>query len=113
VFYSVKIVGNGNTPPCLVEFKDQSTSSVIDLTNPKIIINLGGAAKPMKKQTHHILKQKKMNHVCMFSNALTAMAIIRRTLTFVHSGNTGSTVNGITKNISRSMKTGQSQFTQL
>ena len=107
VFHNVKIVGNRNTPPYLVEFKNQSVSSVIDLTNLKTILNLGGAAKPTKKQTHHTLKQKKTNCVHMLSNVLTAIVIIRQTLTFVHSKNTGSTVNGTTKNISRSVKTRQ------
>ena len=113
MFHNVKIVGSGDMPPCLVEFKDQSVSSVTDLTNLKTIINLGGTAKPMNKWTHHTLKQKKMNYVCMFSNVLTAVAIIRWTLTFVYSGDTGSTVNDIIKNILRSVKTEQNQFTQL
>jgi len=113
VFHNVKIVGNWNTPLYLVESKNWSVSSIIDLTNLKTIVNLGSSAKPMKKQTHHTLKQKKANCVHMFSNALTAMAIIRQTLTFIYSRNTSSTMNGTTKNILRSMKTGQNQFTQL
>jgi len=77
VFHNVKIVRNGNTLPCLVEYKDRSVSSVTDLTNPKTIVNLGGTAKLTKKQTHYALKPKKVNHVCMLSNALTARETIR------------------------------------
>ena len=113
VFHNVKIVGNGDILLCLVEFKDQSVSSITDLTNLKTIVNLGGVTKPTKKQTHHALKQKKMNYVYMFSNALTAIVIIRQTLIFVCSRNTGLTMNSTTKNILRSMKTGQNQFAQL
>ena len=49
----------------------------MDLTNLKTIVNLGGAAKPTKKQTHCALKLKKVNCVHMFSSTLTAMAITR------------------------------------
>jgi len=49
VFHNVKIVGNGDTPPYLVEFKDRSVLSVMDLTNLKTIVNLGDVAKPTKK----------------------------------------------------------------
>ena len=75
--------------------------------------NLCGAVKPMKKWTYHALKQKKMICVHMFSSAPIAIAIIRQTLIFVRSGNTGSTINNITKNISRSIKTEQNQLAQL
>ena len=59
VSLNVKIVENKDTLLCLVEFKDQNVSSITVLTNLKIIINLGGAAKPIKKLIHHALKQKK------------------------------------------------------
>ena len=111
VFHNVKIVGNRDTSPCLVEYKDWSVSSITDLTNLKTNVNLGSAAKLTKKQTHYVLKPKKVNHVCMLSNALTAKETIRQTLIFVHSGNIGSTMNGTRKNILRSMKTGQNKFT--
>ena len=107
MFYNIKIVGNGNILPCLVELKDQNVSSVTVLTNLKIIVNSGDTAKLIKKPTHYILKQKKINHVYILSSAPTAMAITRQTLAFVHSGNTSLIMNSITKNTLRSMKTGQ------
>ena len=81
VFHNVKIVRNGDTSPYLVEFKNRSASSIIDLTNLKTIVNLGSSAKPMKKWTHHTLKQKKANCIHMFSNALTVVATTRHSRT--------------------------------
>ena len=88
-------------------------SSVIVLTNLKIIINLDGTAKPTKKPIHHALKQRKMNHIHILSSAPIAMVITRWTLTFVYSGNIGLITNSTTKNTSRSMKIGPNQSIQL
>jgi len=71
---------------------------------------LVGAAKPTKKQTHHTLKLKKMNHVCIHSSIPIVEVITRQTPIYVCFGNTGSTVNDTTKSISRSVKIGQNQF---
>ena len=105
VFHNIKIVGNRNTPPCLVEFKGWNVSSVMVLKNLKIIINSDSTTKPTEKPTHYALKQKKANYVHILSSAPTTMAITRWTLTFFHSGNTDLITNGTTKNTSRSMKT--------
>ena len=104
---NVKIVGSGIMLLYLAEFKDWNVSSAIVLTNLKIIVNLGSAAKPTKKPILYVLKQKKVNYVHILSSAPITMAITRWTPTFVYSGNIGSIVNGIAKNISRSIKTGQ------
>jgi len=113
VFHNVKIVGNRDTLLCLAEFKDLSVSNVMVHINLKTIINSVGVAKPMKRPTYHILKQKKANYAHTSSSILIAMEITRWILIYVCSGNIGSTKNGTTKSISRSMKTGQNQFAQL
>ena len=56
---NVKIAGNEITRHFLAEFKVQSTSSAMDSTNQKIIVNLAGAAKPMKKTNPPYLETKK------------------------------------------------------
>jgi len=76
----------------------------------KIIVNLVGAAKPTKKQTHCTLKLKKVNYVHTHSSVLIVEAITRWTPIYVPFGNTGSIMNGTIKILLRSMKTGQNQF---
>ena len=71
MFHNVKIVGNGNTPLYFTEFKNPSTSNVMVHINPKTIINLVSVAKPMKRPTYHVLKQKKDKlcpHIFKYSN---------------------------------------------
>jgi len=60
---NVKIVGDGNTQLSLVGSKGQNTSNAMAPTNRKTTANLGGVAKPMKKQILHNLKPRKENHV--------------------------------------------------
>ena len=76
----------------------------------KIIVNLVGIAKLMKKQTHCVLKLKKVNYICIHSSVQIVKAITRQTPIYVYSGSIGSIINNIRKSISRSVKTGQSQF---
>jgi len=97
-------------PYFLVEFKDPNVSNVMAYINQKIIVNLAGVVKPMKKQTHCTLKQKRANCVCTHSSVPIVKAINRQTLIYVCFGNTGSTMNGTTKSILRSVKIGQNQF---
>ena len=113
VFLNVKIAGNGNTPPYHAEFKEQNVSSATAHINPKTTTNLIGAAKQITRSIYHILKQKKVNcaHIC--SSVQITEVTIRQILTYVHSGNIGSTRNSTTKSILRSMETGPSQFAQL
>jgi len=110
---NVKIAGNEITRHFLAEFKVQSTSSAMDSTNQRIIVNLAGAAKPMKKQTHHILKQRKVNHVHTPLSASTVEANIRQTLIYICSGRINSIENSTRRNTLRSMKTGSTLFIQL
>jgi len=97
----------------LVEFKDLNVSNVMAHINQKIIVNLVSAAKPMKKQTHHVLKQKKANHVHTHSSVPIIEVITRWTPIYVRFGNTDSTMNGTTKSTSRSVETEQGQFVLL
>jgi len=85
-------------------------SNVVDHINQRIITNLVGVAKPMRRQTHCVWKQSKVNCVHTHSNVPVVKATTKRTPICVCSGSTGSTANGIRRNTSRSMKTGQSQF---
>jgi len=94
----------------LVEFKDLNVLNVTACINQKIIVNLVGATKPMKKQMHCTLKQKKANCVHTHSSVPIVEVITRQTPIYVHFENTGSTVNGTTKSTLRSMKIGQNQF---
>jgi len=113
VSHNVETVGNGDMPLFLAEFRVSNMSNVMACTSPKIITNLVGVAKPMKKQTLHALKLKKVIHVCTHSSVQIVKVITRRTTIYVCSESTGSITNGIRKSILRSMKTGQSQFVLL
>jgi len=67
----------------------------------------------MRKLIPLASRQKKANYVCISSSAPTVMEITKQTPTCVRFGNIGSIMNGISRNITRSMKTGQTQFAQL
>ena len=73
-------------------------------------MNLVGVTKPTRRQTHHIWKWSKANHVHTHSNVPIVKTTTKQTPICVCSGSTGSTANGIRRNISRSVKTRQSQF---
>jgi len=85
----------------------------MDPTNRRIIVNLAGAARPMKRLTHHTLKPRKANHAHTSSNVPTVEANIRQTLLYVCSGRTDSIENGTRRNTLRSVKTGSTLFVQL
>ena len=97
-------------PHFLVEFKDPNTSNVMAHISQKIIVNSVDITKLTKKQTYHTLKLKKTNHVYIYSSVPIVKAITRWTPIFVYFRSIGSTMNGIRKNILRSVKTGQIQF---
>jgi len=80
--------------------------SATDRTNQKTTKNLGGAAKQTRRQTHLVLKPKKVIFAHTHSNVPIAEAITKPTLSSAHSGNTGSTESGNKRNTSRSVKTG-------
>jgi len=80
------------------------------LTNWKIIVNLDGITRQMKKQTPLNSKQRKGNHAHTHSNVQTVREITKLTQINVHSGGINSTGNGSRKNMLRSMKTGSNQF---
>ena len=86
-------------------------SNAIVHINPKTTANSVGITKLMKRPTHNTLKLKKANCAHTPLNVQTAKVTIRQIITYVCSGNIGLTGNGITKRLSRSMKTGPSQFT--
>jgi len=113
LFCNVKIAKNGVTLLCLAEFKDLSASNSMVCTSLKTTVNLVGATKLIKRLPHLTLKLKKVNCAYMSSSVLIAMAITRQILIYVHSENIGSTMNGTTKSISRSMKIEQNLFAQL
>jgi len=95
VSHNVKTVGNGDMLLFLAEFRVLNTSNVMAYTSPKIIANPVGVAKSMKKQTHHILKLKKVNYVCICSSIQIVKTITRQTPIYIHSGSTGSIMNSI------------------
>ena len=83
------------------------------LTRLKTIINSDGVAKQIRKLIPLTLRQKKANHVYIPSSASTVVEITKWTLTCVCFGNIGSITNGISRNITRSVKTSPTQFAQL
>jgi len=85
----------------------------MDLTNQKIIMNLTGAARPMRRLTHYALKPRKVCHVHTPSSIPIVKANIRQTLLHVCSGRTASIKNDTRRNTLRSVKTGLTQFAQL
>jgi len=111
MFHNVKIVGNRDIPLCHAEFKNLNVSNAMVCINPKTTANSVGIAKLMKRPTHHTSKPKKANCAHTSLNVQTAKVTIRQIITYVCSGNIGLTGNGITKRLSRSMKTEPSQFT--
>ena len=113
VYLNVKIAGNGNMLPYRVGFKEQNMLSTTACINLKTTTNLVSATKQITRSIHHALKLKKVNHAHTFLSIQIAKVTIRWTLTYICSGNIGSTRNSITKILSRSVKTGPSQFTQL
>ena len=108
--HNVKTVGNGDISPFLAEFRILNALNVMACTSLKIIANLVGVAKPMKKQTHYVLKLKNVNHVYTYLSVQIVKAITMQTPIYVYSGSTGLIANGIRKSVLRSVKTGQSQF---
>jgi len=76
-------------------------------------MNLGGAAKPMRRQTHLASRQRKANHAPTHSNALIVGAITKPTPTSAHSGGIDSTENGTKRNMLRFMTIRSNQFALL
>jgi len=68
VYPNAKTAGSGVMQHSLAEYKVPSVSSAMVLTNQKIIVNLDGAVRQMKKQTLFDLKQRKGNYVHIRSN---------------------------------------------
>ena len=98
-YFNVKIAGNGDMLPYRVGFKEQNVSSAIARINLKTTTNLVGAAKQITRSIHYALKLKKANHAHMFLSIQIAKVTIRWTLTYIHSGNIGSTGNGTIKRL--------------
>ena len=73
--------------------------------NLKTITNLGNVVRQMTSSTLFILKPRKANYALIYSSALTTEVITRQTLNNVRSRNTGLTMTGITRKLSRSVKT--------
>ena len=81
-------------------------TSTMAFTRWKIIVNLDGAAKQMRKQTLLALRQKKVNHVHIHSSVLIVMEITRWTPTCVYSRSIGLIANNTSRNIMRLVKIG-------
>ena len=113
VFLNTKISGDGNMQLYPTMSRALSISSAMALIRLKTIINSGGVAKQIIKLTSLILRQKKMNHVCIPLSALTVVEITKWTPTYVCFGNIGSITNGTSRNITRSVKTSPTQFAQV
>jgi len=85
---NAKIAGDGDIQRSLVGSKDQSASSVMVITNWRTTANSVGVAKPIKKQTHLALKLKRVNLVCISSNAPIAEGTTKWTQIHVCFGRT-------------------------
>jgi len=64
----------------------------------------------MRRQTHLVLRQRKVNHAPTHSNALIVGANTKPTPTSTYSGGINSTENGTKRNTPRSMTTGSIRF---
>ena len=82
-------------------------------TNLITIKTLLGTIKWTVKLTLPDWKPSKMNHAPTPSNILTAVVIIRQTLTSIFFGNTSSITNGTLKSIMSSMTIGSNWLVQL
>jgi len=112
-FHNVKIARNEVISCSCVESKELNVSSVMGLTNLKIIVSSAGVVKLTQRRTPLALKQRKVNHVLIHSNVLTVKATIKQTQTHVPFGDIDSTESGTRRSMLRSMKTGPNQFVQL
>ena len=112
VSLNIKIVGDGAIQLFHVEYKGLNASSVIDLTNQRITVNLAGIAKPTRRPTSLISKLKRASYALTHSNVLTAVASIKQTQPLVCSGKIGLIGTGTKRSTLRSVKTGSSQFIQ-
>jgi len=83
------------------------------LTRLKTIINTDGVARQMRRLIPLTLKQKQALCAHILSNAPIVMEITKQTQTYVCSGSIGSIVNGMLRNMLRSMKTDPTQPVQL
>ena len=110
VYPNARTAGSGVMWHSLAEYKDLSVSNATVLTNQKTIVNLGGVARQMKKQTLLDSKQRKENHAHTCSSVQTVGETTKLTQISVRSGGIDSIENGSRKNTPRSMKTGSSQF---
>ena len=107
---NVKIVGDRDTQLSHAEFKSPNVSNAMDPINWKTIVNSDGVVKQMKNWTLPDSKQRKGNCVPIRSSARTVGETIKPIPSNILSGNIVSTENGNKRNMSRSVKTGSSQF---
>ena len=107
---NAKTAGGGDMQPFLAKSKILSMSSAMVYTNLRTTMNLGGAAKRTRRQTHLISRQRKANHALTRSNALIVGAITKLTPTSAHFRGINSIENGTKRNMPRSMTTGSNQF---
>ena len=77
VFYSIKIVGSGNTLPSHTEIKVWNTLNIMDHTKVNITDTSHGVARQTSKSTCLDLKWNKRNCILTLSNALTAKEITK------------------------------------
>ena len=96
--------------PFLAKSKVLSVSSATVHTNPRTTVNLGGAAKQTRRQTHLVSRQRKVNYALTCSNALIVGAITKPTPTSAHSGGINSTENGTKRNTLRSVTIGSNRL---
>ena len=103
---NVKTARGGDKLPFLAESKVPSVSSAMVHTNLRTTVNLGGAAKWTRRQTHLISRQRKANYAPTHSNTLIVRVITKPTPTSTHSRDINSTENGTKRNTPRSVTTG-------
>jgi len=107
VSLNARIASNGDMQLCSTIFRDPL--SAIDLINLKIIANLGGVAKQMKKLTPLNSRLRRVNLALTSSSTPTVVETIRQIPISIYSGRIGSIANGTSRNTIRSMKTDQTQ----
>jgi len=110
---NARIVGDGNILPCYTVSRAPGVSSVIALTRLKTIINTDGVARQMRRLIPLTSRQKQALCAHLLSNAPIVAEITKQTQTYVYSGSISSIMNGILRNMPRSIKTDPTQPIQL
>jgi len=102
MFHSARTVGNSGTQHLVVALTCPDMQSTMEHILPNIIERMHGVTKRTRTSIEQL--PKKVSHVLMSSNTLTAKETIKQIVTSVYLGITVSTGIGMVKNNRNSFK---------